>query len=196
LDRRVGGVRAGSQSFVWTLGPVGDRVLRLGSGSTTRQRLREPSVRFLDHCLAIADLHVALVLAHRKQRVELIEVSTEPDCWRPFTGIGGEALVLQPDLSAVTGAGEYEDHWFMEVDLGNEHLPTLVKKCQQYQTYRATGTEQADGGVFPAVVWVMSSDARVDKLRAALQSARQLRAELFRITTPDGFVDLIAGGAV
>ena len=53
----LAGVYAGSASFVWRIGPVGDRVLRLDGAAGVPQRSGEPSVRFLDHCLAIADLH-------------------------------------------------------------------------------------------------------------------------------------------
>lgn len=196
LDRRVGGVRAGSASFVWTLDAVGDRLLRLGTANATRQRLREPSTRFLDHCLAIADAHLAVVLAERDHRLELIQVQTEPACWRRYTGLGGAANVLQPDLYLVTGAGEFEDHWMIEVDLGNEHLPTLISKCRQYIEYLQTGTEQADGGVFPVVVWMMSSADRVGKLQAALDAANGVRSDLFRVTTPEDFINLISGGAL
>jgi hypothetical protein len=60
LDRRIGGIRAGSASFVWRVGPVGDRLLR-EADSSARQRQREPGRLFLDHCLAVADAHLALI---------------------------------------------------------------------------------------------------------------------------------------
>jgi hypothetical protein len=196
LDRRVGGVRAGSASYVWAVGTVGDRLLRLRSGQATRQRQREPSERFLGHALAIADAHLSLIDAHRQQRLDLVSVHTEPACWRRYLGTAGEPAVLQPDLYAVTADADYETLWFLEVDLGNEHLPTLLRKCGQYQAYRTTGAEQETSGTFPIVVWVMSDQQRADRLRAAIQRSVTISADLFRVTTPAALVDLVVGGPV
>lgn len=195
LERRVGGVRAGSASFVWALGPVGDRLAREHRSERARGRSHEPSQRFLAHTLAIADAHVRLVQAAHGGQLDLVTVQTEPQCWRRYTGGHGALSVLQPDLYVVTGAGEYEDCAFLEIDLGNEHLPTLLSKCQQYQSYRASGAEQRDGGVFPVVVWVMSTLDRVQRLRAALASTPGIESDLFQVTKPDHLVALLAGGA-
>lgn len=106
--------------------------------------------------------------------------------------------MLKPDLFVVTGSPtdpDFEQHWFVERDLGHEHLPTVLAKCRQYEQYRRTGEEQQARGVFPLVVWVMSSELRVGKLQEAITAARELDAALFRVTTPDGFVALVTGGA-
>jgi hypothetical protein len=171
LDQRIGGIRSGSASLVWQVGPVGDRLLRLDSGRRIRGRQHEPSQRLLKHCLAIADTHVALVQAARDQRFELLDVATEPHCWRHFTGIAGEPRVLRPDLAVVTASGSFEDHWFVEIDLGGEHVPTLLDKCRIYEAYRSSGIEDEQRGVFPVVVWVMHSEQRAHILRQALTSA-------------------------
>lgn len=195
LERRVGGVRAGSASFVWRVGPVGDRLLRKDD-SFARKRQREPGGLFLDHCLAVADAHLALIRAHRALTLELLDVQTEPGCWRPYSGLGGARLVLQPDLYAVTGAGEYEDHWFVEIDRGTENPKRLLAKCAKYGDYRRSGAEQAEHGSFPLVVWVMRDQAQADRLATATQRDRELDARLFRVTTPEQFASLIAGGAL
>ncbi|HEX6656023.1 MAG TPA: replication-relaxation family protein [Candidatus Limnocylindria bacterium] len=195
LQRRIGGVRAGSASFVWRVGPVGDRLLRQSRGEGGRARRKEPSARHLDHCLAIADCHLALVTAVRTGRLELLRVATEPDSWRSYLSVGGATEVLKPDLYAVTATGEYEDHWFVEVDRATESLPTLLRKCVQYERYRRTGREQAKTGVFPLVVWVVPDEQRAAKLRAALHSVRGLDPDLFRITTPEPFAELVGGGS-
>jgi hypothetical protein len=194
LDRRVGGVRAGSASYVWQLGRAGQRLLR--KAGEIPPRSREPGLLFLDHCLTVADAHLALVRAHRGDALELIGVQTEPECWRRYTGLGGARLVLQPDLYVVTGAGEFEDHWFVEIDRGTENPSRLLAKCHRYETYRHTGAEQADGGSFPLVVWVMSDQAQADRLTRAIDSDASLNRRLYRVTTAEGFADLIRGGAV
>ncbi|GAA4969423.1 replication-relaxation family protein [Kineococcus glutinatus] len=197
LQRRIGGVRAGSASFVWRLGPVGDRLLAAATAEHDRPRLRrkEPSLRHLEHCLAVADCALRLITAARQGRLELLRLETEPACWRPYLGAGGSAEILKPDLSAVTATGDFEDHWFIEVDRGTESLPTLLKKCVQYERYRRTGRAQAEAGVFPLVVFVLPDHARQQRLAAALRSARGLDAGLYRLIMAESFADLVARGA-
>lgn len=194
LARRVGGIRAGSAAYVWTLGPTGDRLLRQTSGDGGRRRFHEPSVTFLRHTLAVADTHVALVQAERAGVLELVGVELEPHCWRTFLGPSGTAETLRPDLSMITGHDAYEVCWFVEVDLGTESLPTLVRKCQQYDAYRRSGLEQQRAGTFPLVVWIVPGTARRDKLTAAIARARGLRDNLFRVVVSDDFVALVAQG--
>jgi hypothetical protein len=187
LARRIGGLRAGSASYVWTTDVVGRRLLTTDTDTPPR-RHAEPSERFLQHALAIAETHLALIDADRRGDLELLRVELEPSCWRPYLTGSGSRAVLQPDLLVTTGAGEFEDAWFIEVDLGTEHPPTLLRKCEQYQAYRATGIEQARYGGFPWVVWLLSTEDRVERFREAVARARSLDRDLFRLTTPTGLL--------
>lgn len=192
LERRVGGIRAGSAGYVWTLGPIGRRLhTARGSG---RFRRYEPSLRLLAHYLAIADTHLALIGAARTGTFELLSVRLEPDSWRRFSGLAGDSRLLRPDLAAITSTGEYEDHWFLEVDLGTEHPPTVVDKCRLYLDYATTGTEQQALGVYPRVVWIVEDDTRAHALHSAFTRAGLDRA-LFRITTPDTLIAMLSEGA-
>jgi Replication-relaxation len=195
LDRRVGGVRAGSASYVWRVGLIGDRLLRLGADDDQpRARRKEPSLRHLEHCLAIADTHLMLRDLAASGSIELLQLQTEPRCWRTSGSLGFGGSVLKPDLYTVTASGDYEDHWFCEVDRATESLPTLLRKCVQYEAYRRTGSEQDRLGVFPLVVWVVPDQARADKLRRSIASSRSLDRDLYRICTPNTFPALILGG--
>lgn len=195
LDRRVGGVRAGSASYVWRVGPIGHQLLHLNTTpDRPRPRRKEPSLRWLQHCLAVADTHLTLRDLARADHLELLQVQTEPSCWRHYLGSGGNRETLKPDLYAVTATGDYEDHWFCELDRATESLPTLLGKCAQYQDYRRSGSEQQGGGVFPLVVWVVPDDIRAAKLTSAIRSSRSLDAGLYRICTPDSFPAVITGG--
>jgi Replication-relaxation len=196
LERRIGGIRAGSASYVWRVGATGDRLLRQASGEGRRARRKEPSPRYLDHALAIADCYIALVLAARRGEVELQAVETEPGCWRRFLGGSGAPETLKPDLYLVTAAGEFEDHWFVEVDRSTESLNTLLRKCAQYERYGRTGREQAAAGVFPRVLWVVMDKSRATKLGDALRGSRRLDPDLYRITTTDAFARAVIGGSV
>jgi hypothetical protein len=197
LERRIGGVRAGSSSYIWRIGPLGDRLLREGTDHP-RSRQREPGTMFLNHCLAIAEAHLALIQAQRTGHLELIEVLLEPDCWRPYTGLGGARLVLQPDLYVVSGDpidAAFVNCWFVEIDRGSEHLKRLLAKCARYEAYRQTGIEQAEHGSFPLVVWVMSTPDQADRLIGAIQRDHGLDDRLFRVITAEHLAQLIAGGA-
>ena len=192
LGRRVGGVRAGSASYVWRVGLIGDRLLRTDPDQP-RARRKEPSLRHLEHCLAIVDAHLALRDLAAAGAIELLAVQTEPACWRTATSFGNN--ILKPDLFAVTAAGDYEDHWYIEVDRATESLPTLLKKCAQYEDYRRTGAEQQARGVFPLVIWIVPDEARAAKLRSAIAGSRSLDTDLYRVCTPASFPGVISGGA-
>lgn len=195
LERRVGGIRAGSASYVWRVGLIGDRLLTQAAGGGPRARRKEPSLHHLDHRLAVADTHIRLLEASRDHQCEVLRVQLEPASWRPFLLAGGARAVLKPDLYAVTALGDFEDHWFIEVDRATESLPTLLRKCAQYEAYRAAGTEQRDHRVFPFVLWLLPDQRRAQQLRTAIRQARSLDGQLYRFTTPSGLVELVTGGS-
>lgn len=205
LTRRVGGIRAGSSGLVHYVDVVGDRLLRLESGTRPRRRRHEPTATFLRHTLAIGDTHVVLAGASRAGQLELLHCAPEPACWRRYPGIGGVTLTLKPDLYIETAPApdsDYVDAWFVEIDLGHESIPTLLRKCHDYEAYRRSGTEQADHGVFPLVVYSLSATdpAKAERRRTALAEEirrdRTLQPELFRIIAPEGLLPLVqTGGA-
>jgi Replication-relaxation len=190
LQRRtVGGLHAGSASYIYSLGPVGIRLL-----DDRDRRVVEPSITFLDHTLAVADVHVRLVQQHRAGRLELLEVQAEPDCWRAIPGVGGNLATLRPDLSAVTGNGDYEDCWFIEVDRGTASIPAIGRKCQQYVSYRNSGAEQTATGTFPIILWITTDEQRRDRIARVLSEDGHLGPELFRVATGGDYVQVFEGG--
>jgi len=185
LDRPVGGTGGGSTSYVWGIDAAGDRLLRRDAGEEGRRsRSFEPTTMFLQHTLAIAGTRLQLEAMKREGKLELVSVTTEPRNWRPFLTGSGSPQVLKPDLHAVTAAGDYEDHWFVEVDRGTESLPTLLRKCHLYQRYAATGIEQQATGVYPIALWLIPTKARRDRLEAAINADPKLDHRLFRIADP------------
>jgi hypothetical protein len=187
LERRVGGVRAGSAGLVHYLDDAGHHLLH----GSRRHRVQDPSERFVSHRLAIADAHIGLVSADRDGAIELVECTVEPASWRRYTGFGGARVTLKPDLYVETAVGRELVHaWFIEVDLGTESIPTLLRKCHDYESYRRVGTEQVEHGSFPLVVWSVThhdpvkAERRRDALRQAITADRALLVELFRIVTP------------
>jgi hypothetical protein len=191
LERRIGGVRAGSASFIYALGPLGHRVVTDTDGA--RVRRREPSAEFLDHTLAIAELAVDLHCLTRSGNLDLLDIEPEPTCWRRFT-VGLEGVqVLKPDLSVSLRASDYEYHWFVEIDLSTHSAAAVVRKCRLYDRYWATGIEQDRSGLFPRVLFVAPNARRAGLLERTIDSAHHLNAKLFAVTTPADAMAYLTG---
>ncbi|AQP47281.1 hypothetical protein BW730_06965 [Tessaracoccus aquimaris] len=199
LTRRIGGVRAGSEARVWQLAPAGARIALPDTGKTWRAH--EPSERFLAHTLAVADVHLCLRtgLTHGLD----VSVQIEPLSWRRFSGIGGEARLVRPDLAAaLQGAdhqGSYEDRWFVEVDMGTESIPTLLTKCRLYMDYYRSGIEQDSHGSFPRALWVMHGPRarqRGETLTRRILRTPSLEPRLFKITTREDLPGVLWGSPV
>jgi hypothetical protein len=190
LERRIGGVRAGSAGLVLALGEVGQRVLGLEG---PRRRLHEPGPRFVDHTLAVAQLVVDVTVAARRGVLDLLDCQAEPVSWREFPGLGGRRL-LRPDMFLKLGVGEYELRWFIEVDRASESLPVIRRKCRLYADYYQSGTEQAGhGGVFPRVCWATPDEGRAERLRQVIIRDRRLPERLFVVATSAQAVNVLQG---
>jgi hypothetical protein len=197
LDRRIGGTRAGSQGLIYHVGVAGDRLIERPRRRSGRLRY-EPSARFLNHRLAVADAHLALIEADRDRSIDLVDSAIEPATWRTFTGLGSARRILKPDLYAETAADDdLVRAWFIEVDLGTEHIPTLLTKCREYEAYRQSGIEQDRHGAFPLVIWSLThpDSAKAERRRKALTEAitadRTLPSTLFRIVAPEQLLSII-----
>lgn len=184
LQQRIGGYRAGSSARVWQLSPAGARLLH---DDGVNHRVHEPSPRFLSHCLAVADVHLGIRDLTRLDHVRDVSVETEPTTWRRYAGTGGELRWLQPDIGAVVTTSDYTDRWLLEVDLGTESLPTLLRKCGQYEAYRATGIEQDQHGAFPLVIWTFTKPERAERLQDAIARSPRLTPQLYRFATVESF---------
>ena len=190
LERRIGGVRAGSAGFVWYLGPSGERLLQTLDPSAVggRHNYREPSRHFVEHTLAIAELAVQTLEAARAGDLEVLELQTEPASWQQSLSRFGTTQTLKPDLRLVTASGDYEQHRFVEADMATEHLPVILRQCAAYEAFRATGRYQAAHGLFPAVLWVTPTPARAAAVRAAVAGTGGHDPELFQVCTVEEYL--------
>lgn len=198
LQRRIGGVRAGSTGIVWQLGAGGERLLRTRHGDPARRRYSEPSPNFISHTLASADLAIHLYELARHGMIELLRLEAEPECWRTFLSAHGARQWLKPDLFAITADGDYEHHLFIEADNATEHAPVIVRKALQYQQYANSGIHQKEHGLFPAVVWVVPDSKRQAAIRSALTIEPRLHdlvnAGLFHVVTTEEFPAFVTDG--
>lgn len=190
VERRIGGIRAGSEGIVYYLDTAGERLHRNATGSTTRKRFEEPSARFMDHTLAITNLAAELHHHGRVSGAEIVSLTPEPR--RSYTAPHGGTGRLAPDLAielAAQHGAETISAFFIEIDLGHESLPTLINKALTYEQYRASGEEQRQYGGFPRIVWVMDSpksattQRRIEALSRALEEHPQIPHHLHTIIT-------------
>jgi Replication-relaxation len=199
LGRTIGGVQPGSTAHVYGLSGLGLAVLEVsGPYGKRRRTVWETKPYFLHHVLAVAELCVRLTELARTGTAELLTFDGEPACWRR-TGDDGVPRTLKPDSFVRLGVGEYERSAFVEVDLATESLPTVERKCLSYISYWRSGTEQQAHGVFPVVLWLTSTEARLQKLQEVITrlaaDARHLFAVMLHADGP-AWLTAPAGEAV
>jgi hypothetical protein len=198
IERRVGGIRAGSKSYVWTLTESGVHLLHLGNPKySPRKRAFEPSLNFLKHTLEVAETYTQLTEICRRNQLDLVKTELEPVCWRNYTGEDGKPATMKPDMFAVTANREYQDSWLLEVDLGTESPIKVLDKCRRYVFYCKSGIEQKQHGVFPLVVWLVYNANRKSKLQQYIAECRELSEaskRLFTVILPEEFETLICKG--
>jgi hypothetical protein len=195
LERRIGGVRAGSAGAVYGLGPVGKRLLAYwrGEGLKRVRAAYEPRSLFVRHTLAVAEQYARLVEAARDDRCDLLAFDSEPTCWRTYASGRGGLVTLKPDALVRLGLGDFEQRSFVEVDCGSEGRGALLRKCRYYVAYYQSGREQVETGVFPAVVWITTTQARVRLLVDVCSTLPPEYWRLFCVGTPERLLALCSG---
>lgn len=194
LSRRIGGVRAGSGSLIWHITHAGERLLRLhGCKPYASKRFFEPSPFFLAHTLAIAETSIRILEICKTAKLELSALQPEPECWRSYSEHGRQ-VSLKPDLYAAITSPEYEDRYFIEIDLDTESPVKVIEKCGRYHTYYHSGLEQKEHGMFPLTVWIVPSEKRKEHLTAHIRPAFSGQPRLFIVITDDELEHLILEG--
>jgi len=158
LDRRVGGVRAGSNGLAFTLDTAGQWLHRLHTAqdaATAPRRPPQPSAAFTSHILAVTALYVGLVEASRRQPLIVREFQAEPACWWPHPAGGW----LKPDAYVVLAAAGVRDAWWIEVDQATESLPCVRLKLTAYLDFAHRGG-LGPTGVLPRVLITTTTPQR------------------------------------
>lgn len=195
LQRRIGGLRAGSAGYVYYLGPAGQRLVAYWQGrGLVRGRYRpEPGSRHVRHRLAVAQLYVEALQAAERGELDLLAFDAEPDCWREHADAFAGRHLLKPDAFVRIGLGAYEDRFFIEVDLGTESRSVIARKLRAYLAYYLSGIEQTEHGVFPRVLLLTHSEERKRVLAGLCSLLPAEHWVLFTVQTLDNFTRLVTG---
>jgi hypothetical protein len=189
LDRQIGGVRAGSTGWIFTLGPIGQRLIQLDAVQRPVGRTRTPwtpSLLFLKHSLAVAEVYVQLVERSKVGSFQLASFAAEPACWWP-DGLGGW---LKPDAFLRLRTAGYDELVWLEVDRGTESLPTLRRKLAGYLDFVQRGQLGPDG-VLPHVVIAVPGQQRAESV-AMISATLQASPGIFTVDTAQHIADRIA----
>lgn len=188
--RAVGGLHGGSDTLIYGVGVAGVKLL--ARRGLIQKRLGTPGERYVKHTLAATDLVVALHEADRDGVLELIEVQSEPVCWRGFLGVGGSRVVLKSDLFIRLGAGSVsEDRWLVECDLSTESSATIRAKALRHIAYYKSASEP----VHPRVLWAVPDTRRAEQIADVLARLSVDAKRLFAICLLDGTVAFFAAEA-
>lgn len=187
LERRIGGIRAGSAGYIYYLGSPGQRLVAYwqGRGLVKGRHRPEPGSQFVRHRLAVSELYVQAILAQKRGQLDVLDFELEPASWRQMVDSFGGATILKPDAFVRIGAGDFTVSSFVEVDLGSESRSVIARKALAYIDYFNSGIEQAGNDVFPRVVFLTTSEARKAAIVDICAALPPERWELFTVTTLD-----------
>ena len=188
LDRRVGGVRAGSSGLVFVLDVLGQRlaerqVLRTDPAARLR-RPGTPTERFLMHNLAVSELYVELVEATRAASdMALLRFDAEPAAWWQDS-LGAW---IKPDALVTLATSEVSDSWAIEVDRATESLPTLRRQFVRYLELLERG-EAGPTGPLPRVLVSVPDVRRLAAVQLVLSDLPPVASELIHSVTAQSAV--------
>jgi hypothetical protein len=193
LERRVGGVRAGSTGRLFALAPAGQGLHRPHAGRRTRHP-HTPGERHLAHQLAVGDLYASLRAAAHEGAIELPAFDVEPACWRTYPGSWGSRLILKPDAFVKVATRDYIYSWFIEIDMATESLATIDHKLRRHLDYHHTGNELRAHGVAPRVAWIAPTERRATAIEGVIQALSPDSRKLFAVATSHDAIDLLRTG--
>jgi len=177
LPRRVGGAARGSAGAAFALGTAGARLCAERPATTSMPRVRHPvapTERSVRHTLAVSELYVGLMEQARMQGAQVIAFEAEPASWWP-NGLGG---FMKPDAYVCLTLGRVREHWWVEVDLATESLPTVKRKLLAYLDFVERG-QLGPGNLVPRVLVSCMTPARCAALRSVVTKLPTPAADLF-----------------
>lgn len=188
LGRSVGGVRAGSEAYVYCLDVVGQWLI---DPTVPPSRPWGLGYAFVRHALMVSDCYVSLREIERTGGMDVIDFDAEPACWRTFVNRRGVMETLKPDAFMKVGLGNFEDRWLVECDRATEDLGRIGRKLAVYLRYWQSGREEP----FPRVLWVTTRPERAKALTGTIARLSASDRQLFDVCLNDRFVERVLSGA-
>lgn len=179
LARRIGGVRAGSAGLVFALDTAGQYLAQLTGADGDVRRSSTPGVMFVQHTLAVSELYVSLMELARPGGFQVATFEAEPRCWWP-NGLGGW---LKPDAYLVLAVQGYADAWWLEQDMGTEHLPTIRRKLSVYLDFVKRGQQGPISRTVPRVLVAVPNEARQRAIETVIRRLPEPASKLFHVAT-------------
>lgn len=171
LERRIGGVRAGSAGHIYTLSPAGHTFLALRDNKPRPPRQRHanrPGWEFLAHALDISEIYVHLTQTAATATGAAVTVSafvTEPDCWfHPAPD-----RWIRPDAYTVLQTPTHADCWWLEIDRDTESPARIASKCRTYAEHIHHGGTGPDGAP-PRILFTASTTDRLEVIQSAIDT--------------------------
>ncbi len=188
LDRRIGGMRAGSAGYVHVLTPAGHKLAALLTGQQPARRIRHsraPGTAFIAHALDIAEIYVQLTEKSRSEDFRVAAFITEPDSWWRQHGV-----FLRPDAYTRLATSTHRDCWWLEIDRDTESAPRLREKFRDYLDHADNGGTGPDG-VLPRVLITAPNEKRADTVNGAIAAVSKLDTAMFTVTTRQQAADML-----
>jgi len=200
LERRIGGVRAGSAGHINVLTALGLRLAAEHGWITPEQarRTREPGTQFVQHHLAIAEAHLRVLEARARGELELLARQAEPAAWREFTAPDGGQVTLKPDACFTIGPESRPTTWLLEVDRATVGGSTLERKLSVYVDFSRSADFSRSGqaviarGATTKVLWLVPDRRRLDQLQQAFGRTPAAARPLFRAAIFDELIAVLA----
>jgi hypothetical protein len=173
LERRIGGVRAGSDGLIYYLDTAGQQLLATDG---TARKIDPPGERYVRHVLAVTEVYVSLTEQAQAGALRLDQFEAEPASWWS-DGRGGR---LKPDGYVRVSNSEQFDSWWLEVDLATEHLPTLKRKLRAYIDFYRRGQLGPDR-IMPWVLVTAPNAKRCSDIVRLIHQLSSQGEELFTV---------------
>lgn len=180
LPRRIGGAGRGSTGLAFALDSTGQRLVRERLMAADQlPRVRRPGVpteRTVRHILAVSETYVALTEGSRLHGFTLATFQAEPASWWP-NGLGG---YVKSDAYTLLTRDEVLDHWWLELDLATESLPTLKRQLAAYVDFWDRG-QLGPGKIVPRVAIATTTPERRQAISRLVGSFASVPSEFFLV---------------
>lgn len=157
LERRIGGIRAGSAGHVHVLTAAGHTLAALLADQQPPRRVRHsraPGPMFVTHALDIAEIYVQLTEHSHTGGFQVAAFVTEPASWW-----NESSVFLRPDAYTVLATPDYRDCWWLEIDRDTESIPRLAAKLRDYSDHAEAGGTGPDR-VLPRILFTAPTQHR------------------------------------